>query len=157
EQRRFADTVPLAPITGAGILDWRLATRGLDPTDLTTLRADLGAALLGGDITAGALFEMGSDAIETFRDPSLRYHRVFTGKPWLVQFAAGDVLTSGLFSRHVRGIELSNRPFLRSAELSAVFVQPDLPAGWEYEVFQGNELLGYSELGTFDPVAVPLR
>ena len=33
-------------------------------------------------------------------------------------------------------------------------MHPDLPTGWEYEVFQGNQLLGYSDIASVDPVAV---
>ncbi|MGH7447738.1 MAG: hypothetical protein ACRELT_09275, partial [Longimicrobiales bacterium] len=124
---------------------------------LTTVRTDAGAALLGGDLSAGAAFELGRDATDHVRDATLRYHRVFPQSRYLTQVTAGDVITSGLFARFVRGIEVSNRPFLRSHDLSSVLIDPDLPTGWEYEVFQGNQLLGYSDVASFDPVAVPLR
>jgi hypothetical protein len=157
EDRQYLAAAPYAPVTGAGILDWRLATYGLDPTQLTTLRTHAGAALFGGGLTGGASFELGSDAVDHVRDETLRFQRVFPQGRYVRQVAAGDVVTSGLFARFIRGAEISNRPFLRSPELSTVLVQPDLPEGWEYEVFQGNQLLGYSDVASLDPVAVPLR
>src|SRR5690606_34782817 len=118
DRQRHLEAAPYAPVSGAGIIDWNISTNGLDPTDLTTLRLHTGAALLGGDIGAGAVFEAGSDASDHFRDATLRYHRVFPQSRYVSQFSAGDVITTGLFGRFVRGVELSNRPFLRSTELS---------------------------------------
>ena len=157
EQRAGYDAAPYPSLTGGAIADWHLATSGLDPTELITLRTQLGAALFGGDIAFGAVFEAGSEADDHLRDATLRYHRVFPRSRHVRQVSAGDVLTSGLFARFVRGVELTNRPYLRSPELGAILVHPDLPAGWEYEVFQGNQLLGYSDIASFDPVAIPLR
>ncbi|HEX2167093.1 MAG TPA: carboxypeptidase-like regulatory domain-containing protein [Longimicrobiales bacterium] len=151
------DSAPYLPVTGGGIADWQISTRGLDPTSLTTLRMHVGAALLGGDLGTGAVFEAGSDATDHVHDVTLRYHRVFPRAAWIRQVSAGDILTSGVFARFVRGVELSNRPFMRSPELSSILVHPDLPPGWEYEIFQGSELLGYSDIASHDPVAVPLR
>lgn len=157
ERHDVLAAAPYPSVTGVGILDWQLTTGGIDPSRLTTVRTHLGAAVLGGDLGAGASFEVGRDAADHVRDVTLRYHRVFPRSPHLTQVSAGDIITSGLFGRFLRGIELSNRPFLRSAELSAVLVQPDLPQGWEYEVFQGNQLLGYSDIASSEPVSVPLR
>ncbi|HEX6307578.1 MAG TPA: carboxypeptidase-like regulatory domain-containing protein [Longimicrobiales bacterium] len=149
--------VPYTSATGAGVLDWEIATNGLDPARLTTIRTDAGVAVLGGDLNGGAAFEVGHDATDAVRDPVLRYQRVFPHGRYITQVRVGDVVTSGLFARYMRGLEISNRPFLRPAELTTVLLQPDLPTGWEYEVFQGNQLLGYSDLASMDPVAVPLR
>lgn len=153
----YLDSIPYAPISGVGIADWEISTNGLDPSRLTSVRSDVGIAILGGDLNAGGAFEFGSDAADRFRDGTIRYHRVFPRGRYLTQVRVGDVLTNGLFARYLRGVELSNRPFLRGSELSSIIVQPDLPAGWEYEVFQGNQLLGYSDVGSIDPVSVPLR
>jgi hypothetical protein len=150
------DTVSYRSYTGIGIADWQVATNGLDPTRLTTLRTQAGAAVLGGDLNAGVTVEAGHDATETMRDFTLRYHRVFPTGPYVTQVRAGDILSSGLFARFMRGVEVSNRPFVRQYDLGTILVRPDLPTGWEYEVLQGNQLLGYSE-GTRDPVAVTLR
>lgn len=157
EENREMQAVAYAPLSGGGIVDWQIATNGLDPTRLTTVRSDAGVAAFGGDLRAGAVFEAGSDAADHVRDAALRYHRVFPQGRYIAQVSAGDIVTNGLFARFLRGIEISNRPFLRDHELSAVLVQPDLPTGWEYEVFQGNQLLGYSDIASVDPVAVPLR
>jgi hypothetical protein len=157
EERLLRDTVSYRSLTGIGIADWQIATNGLDPTRLTTMRTQVGVAALGGDLNAGVTIEAGHDATRTTRDVTLRYHRVFPTNRYLSQLRMGDILSSGLFARFIRGVEVSNRPFVRQYDLGTVLVRPDLPTGWEYEVLQGSELLGYSEGGSRDPVAVTLR
>jgi hypothetical protein len=156
-QRAQLEAVPYPALSGAGVLDWQLSTAGLDPLRLTALRTQAGVALLGGDFGAGATFELGRAAQDHVRDVVARYHRVFPTQRALTQFSAGDVITSGLFARFVQGVEVSNRPFHRAGDIGDVLVSPDLPPGWEYEVFQGSQLLGYSEPGSRAPVSVPLR
>jgi hypothetical protein len=157
EQRLDLQSAPYPAASGGAIVDWDIATYDIDPTRLTSIRTFTGVALLGGDLTGGLALDAGSDASDHIRDTTLRYHRAIPGGRYFTQFSVGDLHTTGLLTRFVRGAEFSNRPFLRSAELSEVLVQPDLPAGWEYEVFQGNQLLGYSDIASFDPVSVPLR
>ncbi|MEX1181787.1 MAG: carboxypeptidase-like regulatory domain-containing protein [Gemmatimonadota bacterium] len=155
--RQPDDTVAYPPVTGGAILDWDLSTVGLDPTRLTTLRTQLGGAVLGGNLNTAVTFEAGREAGDAVRDVAVQYHRVFPHGSYIRQARAGDIVSSGIFSRFVRGVEISNRPYVRTHELGGVLVQPDLPAGWEYEVFQGNQLLGYSDAGGFDAISVPLR
>ncbi|HUF51745.1 MAG TPA: hypothetical protein VMN60_13045 [Longimicrobiales bacterium] len=157
EDRAERDTVPYRSHSDFGIADWEIASNGLDPTRLTTVRTQLGAAALGGDLNAGVMFDLGRDASAAVHDFTLRYHRVFPHGGHVTQLRVGDILSSGLFTRFMRGVEVSNRPFLRNYDIGTIVLRPDLPAGWEYEVFQGSQLLGYSESGGRDPVAVPLR
>jgi hypothetical protein len=157
EQRREQINVPYQALSGGAIADWEIATGSIDPAELTVVRARAGVAAFGGDLGGGGALEMGRSVEDRFRDLSLHYHRVFPRSRYVSQLRLGDVITNGLFSRQVRGLELSNRPFLRSTELSSILLQPDLPPGWEYEVFQGNQLIGYSTIGASDAVAVPLR
>jgi hypothetical protein len=151
------DSVSYPAVSGGGVLDWELSTVGFDPASRTSARGRAGAALLGGDIVGGITLELGREAPQTTRDATLRYHRVFPHATAITQLRAGNIISSGIFARFVRGVEISNRPFLRDHELGNVLVRPDLPAGWEYEVFQGNQLLGYSEPGSRDAVSIPLR
>ena len=143
--------------SGVGIADWEIATNGFDPTSLTTGRLQLGTALLGGGLSAAARFEAGRLGGERIRDTALRYHRAFTSSRWIAQAEAGDILTHGMFARFVRGAELTNAPYHRGYELGEVALRPELPPGWQYEVVQGNQLLGYSEGDGRAPVSVPLR
>jgi hypothetical protein len=154
--RAADDSVAFPFTTVLGVLDWEVASSGLDPRRLTTIRTQAGAAVLGGDMLATATFEVGRDAASATRDMTARYHRVF-GSPALRQVRAGSIISSGLFGRFLTGVELTNRPFLRPEELGEVLVSPDLPPGWEYEVFQGAQLLGWSDAIVRDPVSVPLR
>jgi hypothetical protein len=147
------DTVAYPLVTGAGVLDWELATMGIDPSSNSTARVRGAVAALGGDLAAGVSLHSGAAA----RDVTLRYHRVFPHGRAITQARAGSIITGGMFARFIRGVEFTNRPFLQDQERGEVVLRPDLPAGWEYEVFQGNQLLGYSEAGTRDGISIPLR
>lgn len=151
------DTVDYPPVSGGAVLDWDVATTGLDPTRQTSLRAQLGTVVLGGDMNAAVTAEGSRGDYTGIRDVAVRYHRVFPHGTLITQARAGEFISTGLFARFMRGIEISNRPLLRGHGISDVLIRPDLPPGWEYEVFQGSQLLGFSETGSAEPVAVPLR
>jgi hypothetical protein len=155
--RDVGDGVPFGTTSGIGVLDWDVSTRGFDPGALTSARLRSGAALLGGELVGAVTLEAGRDAASFARDAVIRYRRVFAGQPYVSQVNAGGIMTSGIFARFVRGVEIGNRPFMNQELIGQVLVEPDLPAGWEYEIFQGNRLLGFSEPGLRDPVAIPLR
>lgn len=155
-ERTARDSVGYRAVTGAGVVDWELSTLGTDPLRLTTLRTQGGIAFLGGDLNGGATWEVGRDHVGA-SELALRYHRVFPRARQLTQVSAGDILTKGLYARFIEGIEFTNRPVRRSYELGSVVVRPDLPPGWEYEVFQGSRLLGFSESGVNEAVAIPLH
>jgi hypothetical protein len=150
-------SIPYPAYVGGGVVDWELATLGLDPSSRSTARLRGGIAVLGGDLAAGGTFELGRDAVDLVQDVTLRYHRVFPHSAYLTQLRAGNIITSGIFARFVRGLEITNRAYLQDHELGEVLLRPDLPLGWEYEVLQGNQLLGYSGPGARDGISIPLR
>ena len=151
------DSVRYLAKTGAGVLDWEVSTVGLDPGSRTSARTRLSSAVLGGDLAVGFGLDMDRITSNPFRDGVLRYHRVFPRSRLVSQVRAGNITTSGVFSRFVRGVELGNRPFHPGTVTGDIVLRPDLPTGWEYEVFQGNHLLGFSEPGDRDGVSIPLR
>jgi hypothetical protein len=151
------DMLPYRNVSGGAIVDWRVTTSGMDPFRLTTLRTRTGVAVLGGDLTAGSSLELGREPKRLVRDVDVQYQRVLPAGSFIRQVTAGDLGTSGLFARYVRGAEISNRPHMRDIHFAEVLLRPDLPPGWEYEVFQGSQLLGYSTPGARDAVTVPLR
>jgi hypothetical protein len=160
-QRRVTDevndSVPYPAIVGGGVLDWELSTVGADPRERSSARIRTAVAALGGDLAAGMTLETGTLGNDTIRDLTLRYHRVFPRNRTVSQMRAGNIITNGIFARFVRGVEFTNRPYLQDHERGEVLLRPDLPAGWDYEVFQGNQLLGYSEPGARAAVSIPLR
>lgn len=151
------DAVRYRPVTGGAIVDWQLTTTDMDPFRLTTLRTRAGMALAGGDLSVGSTAELGREPRELIQDVDVQYQRFFPHGGAVRMVRAGDLATSGLFARYLRGVEVSNRPYMRDVQYGEVVLRPELPAGWDYEVFQGSQLLGYSEPGARDGIAVPLR
>jgi hypothetical protein len=149
---------PFRPATGAGVLDWEVTSNNIDPTRLLQLRGRAGFAVWGGGLTVGGATILGRDEHSDFdNDFTVRYHRVFTDARYVTQLDAGDIITAGLFARFLRGVQLTNAPQERSYDLGTIMLRPDLPAGWQYEVLQNGQLLGYSDAVTRDAVSVPLR
>ncbi|HEX6693351.1 MAG TPA: carboxypeptidase-like regulatory domain-containing protein [Longimicrobiales bacterium] len=150
--------VPYRPLTNAGTIDWGVSSHYLDPRKLTQFRAELGAAVWGGALALGATATAGTNANESTPHEFFgRYLRAFPDNERISQVGIGDIVTTGLFARFIRGLQVTNAPQHRSYDLGEILVRPDLPAGWQYEVLQNGQLLGFSDAVTQAPVAVPLR
>ncbi|HEX2201922.1 MAG TPA: hypothetical protein VHG91_01425, partial [Longimicrobium sp.] len=146
--------VPFTPRTGGGVLEWGVSSRFPDASIPSSLYARTGLGVWGGMLRVGAtmLNEGASPAAEL----TAAYHRVFPGSRIVRQLQVGDLVAEGLRARSIRGVSVTNAPFVRDAVFGEAAFAPRLPAGWEYEVYQNGQLLGFSSAaGT--PVAVPLR
>lgn len=149
--------VPYQGGTGGGVLDWSISTTGSRSMRSASGELRGGLALAGGDLTVGAL--MANPAIPG--QPALRgewnYRRVYPEREWLREFDAGDVVGGGPLVRSLRGVTITNQRLFRDPFFSDVPVAPSLPQGWQYEVYQNGQLLGYASAGDANPVYVPLR
>jgi hypothetical protein len=90
-------------------------------------------------------------------DPAVSYHRVFPAGRWVRQLQLGDHLSGGVRARSLRGISIGNAPYLRRTRFDQVLISPELPPGWQYEVYQGGRLVGFSDATAERPVSVPLE
>jgi hypothetical protein len=157
-KRADGSSVPYRPLTNAGVVDWGVSSHYLDPRKLTQFRAQLGAAVWGGALALGATATAGTNANESTPHEFFgRYLRAFPDNDRISQVGIGDIVTTGLFARFIRGVQVTNAPQHRSYDLGEILVRPDLPAGWQYEVLQNGQLLGFSDAVTQSPVSVPLR
>ncbi|HYW05456.1 MAG TPA: carboxypeptidase-like regulatory domain-containing protein [Longimicrobium sp.] len=146
--------VPFVPRTGGGVVEWAVTSSLPTPWIPSAVDTRAGAGLLGGMLRMGVT---GSSAPAggTSASVNASFQRVFPGNRWVRQIQVGDVATGGPRPRSVRGFSIDNAPFAREALFGEVRYAPNLPAGWEYEVYQGGRLLGFSgETGT--GVAIPL-
>lgn len=149
-------SVPYAAKTGGLVAEWGVSSSGWDSGEQTSLRGRVGTAVLGGQLAVGGITTrdpLGSDGVEW----TASYHRALPEQRWLRQIRAGDLLTDGLQARSIRGVSITNAPYVRDALFAQVPVAPDLPEGWQYEVYQSGQLLGFSEGLEAGPVSVPLR
>jgi hypothetical protein len=146
------------PRTGGAVVDWTASTVGSTRSlgsSSGTLRG--AAALYGGDLTSGLGFA--SDGAGGVRAGSAEwsYRRGLPGNPYVRQVQVGDVLGGGTQLRSLRGFTVTNARIASDPAFGSVPVNLSLPQGWQYEVYQDGQLIGFSDAGVRAPVYVPLR
>ncbi len=146
--------VPFAPRTGVGVLEYGVTSSFPGAGIVSAGYARGGVGVWGGMLRLGV--EAQNGAPDPLAGLSAAYHRVFPSSRIVRQVQVGDVVTEGLRARSIRGFNVTNAPFVRETLYGDAFYTPRLPTGWEYEVYQGGQLLGFSTAAGA-PVAVPLR
>jgi hypothetical protein len=156
EVRPAGDSIRYRAVSGAGVLDWAMSGRVGGESAAPSLRLGSGFSVAGGMLTLHGTLAADSGSAGLL-DPSAAYHRVFPAGRWIRQLQVGDHLSSGLRARSLRGISVGNAPFHRRTRFDQVLLAPELPPGWQYEVYQGGRLVGFSDQAAQRPVAVPLE
>jgi len=142
-------------VVDGAAMSWSLtaATRG--PTDQLGLDLGFGAGLLGG--SAELRPQVWSNYGATGSQLRASWTRVWTQSRWLRQAGVGDVQSSGLRSRLLEGVTLTNAPFIRSSEFDVEPVAGNVPPGWEVELYDGGRLLAYADANALGAFRVPLQ
>ncbi|HSG47776.1 MAG TPA: hypothetical protein VLA43_08200 [Longimicrobiales bacterium] len=157
---RSLDAYPLdlhASAIGGAVLDWGLSVTGSDPRNTAAHSLGLGARVLNGSLrvtsrSVGPTVQ-GQNRIDT------TWETVFDDLGWLTQLRVGDGLTTGPRMRSVRGLSLSNAPYLRGSFFGTDVFQGRVGPGWEVELRQSGQtldLLRADEQGAF-ALDIPLR
>ena len=151
-------TTPFTPRTGGAVVDWTASTvRSTRSFGGSTGSLRSGAAIYGGDVAAGVtLTDDGAGGVRA-GTAEWSYRRGIPGSRLVRQFQVGDVLGGGTQLRSLRGLTLTNARLASDPEFASVPVSLSLPQGWQYEVYQNGQLLGFSDAGVRAPVFVPLR
>lgn len=149
---------PFVPHTGGAVVDWTASTVG-------TARAFGGSsgslrsavAVYGGDVAAGVT--VAGDGTGGVRRGATEwsYRRGLPGNRFVRQIQVGDILAGGTQLRSLRGITVTNARLSSDPVFGSVPVNLSLPQGWQYEVYQDGQLIGFSDAGVRSPVYVPLR
>ena len=137
--------VPYAGKSGGAVLDWELNAQGLDLTRGATFSPTLGTAVLGGELRIGAT--LGTDARGDAAPASVTasYRRAFPTASLVRQVEVGDVVGEGPFLQQLQGVRITNVPHSQESVFGMVPIDASVPAGWEYEVYQGGRLVGFSD------------
>lgn len=153
-----AGGVPFRARTGAGVVEWAMGGPLHRTSAPSTLDLRGGMGLYGGMLQLhGTLLSSTPDGGQNFRDGDVTYRRVFPGQRWLQQLQLGTVLSEGAEARLMRGITVTNAPFVRGLQFDQVAFSRPLPPGWEYEVYEGSQLIGFADETHAEPMNVPLR
>jgi hypothetical protein len=142
--------VPYPSRSGGGTGAWGLSSAVTNGEVRGGARAALGVAVLGGALEAGAAARFGPEV--GVGNPYGRYARAFPRGSAFRQLELGDVRSDGLVSRPFFGISLTNEPLYAPHYFGEALIRPVVPAGWEYEVYQGEYLLGVSPRGSGEAV-----
>jgi hypothetical protein len=142
---------------GGMVVDWSLSTIMDDPGGSTSYR--LGGA---GRVLGGAL-RVTSQSLGPVNDGSHRvdatWETVRRQGTWLTQVRVGDGLSTGPRPRAVRGIALTNAPFLRGGFFGVDTFTGQVGPGWDVELRQSGRTLDVSradEQGAF-ALDIPVR
>lgn len=150
--------VPFIPTTGFGVLEWAFGG-GIAPLSTpTSVESRIGMGLYGGMLKTRQVFELPTattrfGAVGT----EASYHRVFPRARLVSQVQIGDIFSAGALARPMRGVSVTNAPFVREQRFGDLPFSRPLPPGWEYEVYEGDRLVGYADAATNSPLNIPLR
>ena len=150
--------VPFRGRTGVGVLEWAMGSplRRTNAPSSLDLRGGMG--LMGGMLQVHGMMSVGSpEGGVDASNGEVTYRRVFPGQRWLQQVQIGNVLSEGAEARSLRGLTLTNAPFVRGLRFDDVAFSRPLPPGWEYEVYEGARLVGFADDHRTAPMSVPLR
>lgn len=151
------DDVPYPSRTGGFVAGWNVSMAQSYGVSRGSVRPTMGAGVLGGGLEVGVtgLFEEGRSA--EVADATASYLRVFPNNTWLRQVQAGTIATGGVVTRNLVGASITNEPFVTPRYFDDAVVMPTVPAGWEYEVYQGQQLIGVSSADSRSELRVPIN
>ncbi len=161
QQRMFSpdryNGLPYPARTGGWAAGWGLSlSHGAGPSR-ATLQGTLGASILGGGAEVGTTGLFGDGIAPGTADGFARYTRVFPNSPWVRRIEVGSILGEGALARRLTGFSITNQPFTTPRYFGQAAVTPAVPAGWEYEVYQGEQLVGVSSSDSPTQIRTPLN
>ena len=136
------------------VLDYSFLAPSSDPLGGGSYAVQGGADLLGGSLELGASSLGRADAGQVRVDAS--WLGVWRDSPALKQLRLGDGLATGPRPRSMRGVSVTNAPFVRPSLLGLQPYAGHLPPGWEIEAYRGGELIAFDSAGASGDYAVDL-
>ncbi len=121
------------------VLDYSFLAPSEAPVEGATYTGTLGADLLGGSL------ELGVASLGPVRSGAARLEGSWTGvweeRPWLRQVRLGDGVTTGPNLFQIRGVSVTNAPFVRPSLIGSQRYAGELAPGWSIEAYRGGELV----------------
>jgi hypothetical protein len=121
------------------VLDYSLFAPGGQPVGAGSYSFELGTDAFGGSLAIGAQSVGRADAGVVRGDAS--WTGVWENHRWLKQLRLGDGFATGPRVREVRGVALTNAPFLRPTLLGTSQYLGQLQPGWSVEAYQAGQLI----------------
>jgi hypothetical protein len=149
--------VPFLPRTGGASATWGVSLFESDGQTSGNGRFSAGGSVLGGAAEVGGVFGFGSGGQGGTEDLVARFSRQVHGTEWLRRVELGSVLSGGTIARRMVGGTLTNEPYTQPRYFGDASIMPAVPAGWEYEVYQGGNLVGFSGADSREEIKAPLN
>jgi Carboxypeptidase regulatory-like domain len=153
---RFS-SLPYEGGTGGFAAGWGFSMAEAGGQKRGTLTGALGASVLGGGLEVGGTGAFTEGRVAQATDLFGRYSRVFPGSHLVRRVQVGDVLSEGTLARRIEGVVVTNQPFVTPRYFGEAVMTPAVPAGWEYEVYQGEQLVGVSTSDSPSEIRTPLN
>jgi hypothetical protein len=141
-------------VAGGAVLDWAYTGAMEDPLGASLLQLGLGTQVLGGSLEMQYAGQQ-SDAGNT-TDIRSSWSGAWPTARWVRQLRLGDIVPGARRGRVLRGFELTNAPYLRPAAFGQELLDGSLPAGWEVDLYQDRQLLGYAAVDSMGRYALDM-
>ncbi|HEV8265571.1 MAG TPA: hypothetical protein VGQ06_11510 [Gemmatimonadales bacterium] len=139
------------------VLDYSLSSPSEDPIASAAYSLGLGADLGGGSLEVLALG--GGPALESPAQVDASWTGVWRDHRWLTQLRLGDAASTGPRGRSLRGVMLTNAPFVRPSLVGALRYAGRLEPGWSVEAYRGGDLVAFdsTDVGGGFAIDLPVR
>jgi hypothetical protein len=138
------------------VFDYSVLSPSSDPIAGSGYGGAIGADVLGGSL------ELVASSVGRAADGVVRVDGSWTGiwpaGRWLQQIRLGDGASTGPRIRSLRGVGITNAPYLRPSVLGVVPFRGQLEpgGGWSIEAYRGTDLLGFDSVDASGRFNVPL-
>lgn len=132
---------PERPYWDGLVFDYSFLAPSTDPVAGGAYTAALGADALGGSLELATASEGPLEAGVTRVDAS--WTGVWRDSRRVKQLRLGDGVTTGPRLRTLRGVAVTNAPFLRPSRVGDAHYAGRLGPGWSVEAYRGGDLIAY--------------
>ena len=136
------------------VVDYSLFSPSVDPIGGAAYTLGLGA-----DVAGGSLEVLGQN-VGVASGGQLRVDASWTGvwrdHRWVKQLRLGDVSSTSPRGRSIRGILLTNAPYVRPSLVGALRYAGRLEPGWSVEAYRGGDLVAFDSADAAGGFAVDL-
>jgi hypothetical protein len=136
------------------VLDYSLFSPSSDVFGGASYSLAGGAAVAGGSLELGVRSEGPASTGDVRVDGS--WLGVWRNNQWLRQVRIGDGLGSGQTPRSIRGLYVTNAPYLRPSLISDIAYAGHLPPGWQLEAYRNGVLVGVDSVRSDGSYSVEL-
>ncbi len=124
------------------VLDWAANSSTVDPFGTASLDLGFGTQMAGGSLEIRHRQQTFSGTHSTTSEAS--WSKAWSGSRWLGQLRVGDAFSTGRSPRRLRGVSLTNAPFVRPRDFATAWFDHPLPEGWELELYRSGRLIGFA-------------